>query len=189
MAIDRHMLPYASCYCEENVWHLAGDERIPEQRRHVAFISNRHLCCALWFQRAASEPSLPVLWDYHVIMIASGEGGGPMVYDLDTTLDLPVPLDVYLRATFREPERLDHRLYPRFRVVDAGEYRRVFASDRSHMRAGDAWKTPPPSWPPIRPDGTPMNLPQFMDMDTPFLGEVLDLEGLRARFLGVLRAG
>ena len=57
---------------------------------------------ALWSQRAAREKGLPVIWDYHVVLVLRplssrqddmGDGGnshtGSWIYDFDTTLDLP----------------------------------------------------------------------------------------------------
>jgi len=57
---------------------------------------------ALWNQRAAREKELPVIWDYHVVLVLRplsfsqddmGDGGnshtGSWIYDFDTTLDLP----------------------------------------------------------------------------------------------------
>jgi len=58
---------------------------------------------ALWSQRAAREKGLPVIWDYHVVLVLRplssarqhdmGDGEnchtGSLIYDFDTTLDLP----------------------------------------------------------------------------------------------------
>jgi hypothetical protein len=102
------------------------------------------------------------------------------VWDLDTTLGMPVPASDYLRRSFRPgiPEELE----PRFRVVDADLFARTFSSDRSHMRLpGGRWRKKPPPWPAIAPPGEPPNLLRFVDMASPFLGEVLDLRGMLAR--------
>src|SRR2546421_12646824 len=97
--LDRKQFRYAACYCEENIWHLAGDARILGDERHVVFISNAARCCPLWAQRSSPHPSEPALWDYHVVYLVSVRGT-TLVYDLDTTLEFPVPLKEYLEATF-----------------------------------------------------------------------------------------
>ena len=56
---------------------------------------------ALWGQRAARAEGIPIVWDYHVVLVlrpVPGEGDvddgqtigtGSLIYDLDTTLQLP----------------------------------------------------------------------------------------------------
>ena len=102
------------------------------------------------------------------------------VWDLDTTLGLPVPAADYLAQSFREG--LPPGLMPRFRLIDAGTFAASFASDRAHMRLqGGAYRKPPPPWPPIGPPGEAPNLMRFVEMDQPFVGEVVGLPALRAR--------
>lgn len=188
--MDRDGLRYAACYCEENVWHLAVDPRIPEPLRYAVFISNAARCCPVWAQRSAPGPGVPAMWDYHVVLVATaGPSHLPVVYDLDTALSLPVPLAEYLAESFPLAGRLEPELEPRFRVVEAAELRARFASDRSHMRTGEGWSAPPPSWPPIHAGAEVMNLDRFLDMEDGFAGELLDLDGLRARFLAAGGAG
>jgi len=166
---------YCPYFCEENIWHLCRDERvlrnrepIPVEDRQVVFISNARRRVAMRKQRAGGLQ--PVLWDYHVVLLAGGK-----VWDLDTTLGLPVGLAAWIRDSF-VPLRPDFA--PRFRVVDAPTYLRTFGSDRSHMLGpGGAPLKPFPSWPRI---GVGMNLPNFADMETPFLGELFDLESFRS---------
>ncbi len=146
---------YAPFYCEENVWHLSGDPQIEAGQAEVLFISNPFRSCALWEQRAADEDSLPVIWDYHVILVAPSNSG-PQVWDLDTRLGFPVDLRMYLKSTFRTLPAGLSRLAPLFRVIDAETYRGVFSSDRSHMRAADGgWLHPPPPWSAIQREGVP----------------------------------
>lgn len=156
---------YCPFFCEENIWQLCGEEgllgAIPLQERRVVFISNARRRVEVRRQRAGAGG--PVLWDYHVVLVAGGK-----VWDPDTTLGFPIALDAWIRDSFNPADP------PRFRVIDARTYRERFASDRSHM-AGSG-KAPPP-WPPI---GEGMNLMRFVDLETPFLGEVVDLESLRA---------
>ena len=65
--------------------------------------SPRFAQVALWSQRAARAEGIPVVWDYHVVLVirpVPSEGSddmddgqntrtGSLIYDLDTTLDLP----------------------------------------------------------------------------------------------------
>ena len=162
---------YAACYCEENVWHLCHHPAPAEGARHVVFVSNASRACPLWAQRAAPAPGQPVVWDYHVLLVAGGR-----VWDLDSVLDFPAPLADYLAATFRPSPP---GFAPRFRVVAAADYLRRFASDRSHMRGPDGgWLAAPPPWPPIGAPGEPSNVMRFVDVEAPFVGDLTDLAGL-----------
>ena len=166
---------YWPFYCEENVWHLAA--RVGEGRG-AAFLSNRDREVALWGQRGAETPELPVVWDYHVILLAHAEGGWE-VWDPESVLGLPVDAGRYLDVTFLGSAFLPAGLRPSFRLVPASLYREVLASDRRHMRRDDgSYLHPPPPWPEI---GEGSNVARFADMDADFLGEVVDLAGLRRR--------
>ena len=179
-ALDPSTVAYAANYCEENVWQLSRHPKLPTGLRYVVFISNTERSCALWSQRSAAQPGTPVVWDYHVLLLI--EGRENLVFDLDSTLGAPIPLDRYLADTFPFDGQIERRLRPLFRIVEAGEFRRTFASDRSHMRDGDAWRHPPPLWPKIQAPGRKMNLDDFIDMKSSGYGEVIDLRSLRGRF-------
>ena len=110
---------YAPYYCEENVFHLAADPLVAKRPREVVFISNAGRSCAVWHQRAARRPGAPMVWDYHVVLLV----GAPWeVWDLDTTLGMPVPAAHYVRRSMREG--LAEDLEPRFRVVPADVFAR-----------------------------------------------------------------
>lgn len=179
--MERADVAYAPFYCEENVWHLSRDPRVPDGRRSVVFVSNANRTVAMWGQRAAPAPRSPALWDYHVLLVVESAHGA-LALDLDTLAGFPLPLERYLAATFPFGHRVDPRLWPRFRILEAAEWRRRFASDRSHMRRGDDWSEPPPPWPPIQAPGQRMNLFEFVDTEAPEPGTVVDLDGLRRRF-------
>ncbi len=168
---------YCACYCEENVWQLCGHPRVAGSVRAVLVISNALRQVGIAHQRAAPAPDVPVVWDYHVVLAAHGDAGWS-VWDLDSTLGVPVPLSIYLRASFGYPEGFGPPLEAQFRVLEAGRYRETLATDRRHMRddAG-GYAMPPPGWPAI---GRGSNLMRFVDMQSPFEGQVVDLSELPA---------
>jgi hypothetical protein len=164
-------LPYQPFWCEENVWHLVVRDDLGEGDRSVVFVSNAGRQVALWEQKASREPDGLVVWDYHVVLRVGG-----MLWDLDTRLPCPLPARAWVDATFR-PVAPEYA--PRFRVIEAAVFRDAFASDRRHMKDEHGqWRAPPPPWPAI---GDGHTLPEFIDVARPFLGDVVDLEGLRAR--------
>lgn len=139
---------YQPYYCEENVWQLCANARVVGTRFAV-FIASPSRVCPLWNQRGSTGPSNPVLWDYHVVLVARS-GGRSVVYDLDSTLDFPCPLATYLRRTFAPVGALPKENEPLFRVFDGDVFRRHFASDRSHMLGPQGqYLQPPPPWPAI----------------------------------------
>ncbi len=157
-------MSYQPFYCEENVWHLA--DRMRDRSARVLFVSNSNRTCAMWKQRAGD----PVVWDYHVVLFCEGQ-----IFDLDSRLGSPVSIDDWIAGTF--PIEVPPLFAPRFRIIDAARFLEVFASDRSHMRTKRGWQRPPPPWPLI---GDGMNLMQFVDMESEFEGEVVELGDLRA---------
>jgi hypothetical protein len=168
--------PYAANYCEENVWHLAGAADLEPGARKVVLIASLGPTVPLWCQRAADRPGDVVLWDYHVILAVMGPRA--LIYDLDTTLPFPCPLDDYVARTFAPGRRAPEAYRARFRVVDAETYRRAFWSDRSHMRReGCGWLSPPPAWAPILGAGLPLAAARDM-RDGAVPGELSDLDGL-----------
>lgn len=168
---------YCPYYCEENIWHLCADRRVTGQPRAAIVISNPARTVAVCCQRAAPQPDLPVVWDYHVVLAARGVGGW-VIWDLDSTLGVPVPLSVYLRATFGYPRGFQAPYAATFRVIEASRYRDTLASDRSHMLdESGRYRVPPPPWPAI---GIGTNLMRLVDMHDPIAGEVVELAELPA---------
>jgi protein N-terminal glutamine amidohydrolase len=168
------LVRYTSHFCEENVWHLAR-ERADQGRTGVyaVFITNRARRVMLWQQRAGD----PVAWDYHVVLFDGGDA-----VDLDTLVEggPSLPIGVWLDGSFRP---VPEPLAPRFRVVDAADLLRTFASDRSHMRGRRGEPLQPfPEWPPIRCSLGDHTLPRFLDLDDGIAGTWLDLDALRVRF-------
>ncbi|MCX4240707.1 protein N-terminal glutamine amidohydrolase [Paraliomyxa miuraensis] len=170
-------IPY---YCEENVWQLCVDPRVRGLPRAALVISNSTRTVAVAHQRAAPRPGVPIVWDYHVVLAAYGlsKPASPTwaIWDPDCTLGMPLPLAVYLRASFGYPEGFPEPYAARFRVIEAELYRRTLATDRSHMLDEHGiYRAPPPPWPPI---GEGTNLMRMVDLDEPFVGEVVALAEL-----------
>ncbi len=173
--ITRAGCRYAACYCEENIWHLAGDPRLHTDRRTVLFIASHEAVCPFWSQKAAPLGQ-PLAWDYHVVL-ALTHAHGPTVYDLDSRLPFPCSLETYLSRTFFL-ERIKPAFHPRFRAIDANAFRAEFASDRSHMKTEAGFVAPVPPWPPIQTEHETMNLSRYTNMSEPHPGTVLDLPSL-----------
>lgn len=174
---------YQAFYCEENVWHLCRHPRLAGVERHAVWIMATAGHCPLWRQRAERGGEEPIFWDYHVLVLArSGEEGVWQVWDLDTTADLPCPVDEYLRLTFPYAGRLPRGFEPRFRLVPGDDFVQLFASDRSHMKNHlGRWQEPPPPWPPIG-DGRPNTLDRFRDLEDPIAGRIVTLAQFAQEF-------
>jgi hypothetical protein len=130
-----------------------------------------------FLQKASTHDDGLVCWDYHVVLVVEGGRIGREVWDPDTLIAFPCAFGEYLALTF--PATIPPELLPRFRIMDADEYRAVLATDRSHMRSPDgSWRAPPPAWPPPGADrsSTP-NLTELIDMERPSPGVVTDFEG------------
>ena len=170
---------YTASYCEENIWHLCGDCAEAGIEAYAVFISNADRAVAVWQQRASRHPDAPVLWDYHVILIAWIDAHW-RVYDPDSRLAAGQLVGEYVETSMPIlPPTLD-RHAPRFRVVEASRYRARLATDRSHMREPDGgWRSPPPPFPTI---GEGTNLMRFVDMQADFEGELMHRSQLLARF-------
>ncbi|KAF9050684.1 hypothetical protein BDZ89DRAFT_940438 [Hymenopellis radicata] len=106
---------YTKCWCEENIYflaqHLATTLSLQDWSIHVVFISN-HAKTA-----NARELGLPVVWDYHVILVVhtllSDATVEPLawIYDFDSAAPTPMSKAEYLATTFRTDIPIEyHRL-------------------------------------------------------------------------------
>ena len=222
------------CFCEENVWRLAYRKLYlkaePAQSRakslnsndvqpqagynssyYVIFVSNKNKCVCFYHQLANSDPLSPVFWDYHVLLIEQRHTSKndeiqstTLVWDMDSHLPYPCPLEYYVEASFRsiadyqEMGSNDRKIYltqlervsPCFRVIPAEKFLENFSSDRSHMwdAIKKKWSATPPTYDPIMPDGIKhSNLSIYIDMisrqDDAVYGSVLSQEQFGRRFL------
>ena len=164
---------YRSCYCEENIWHLAREEWFREREAMVVIVSGKGRYRRLWFQNNAESPETPVYWDYHVILLSFEEGW--WVWDLDTSLGLPVRADTYFHKTFLQQNIDVAHSDVILRLVGAEEYVRKLSSDRAHMRLPSGeWVAPPPEWPMIL-QGKDSNLLDWININHATPGKVLTL--------------
>jgi protein N-terminal glutamine amidohydrolase len=171
--------PYQPFYCEENIWLLAQDPRCGTGERLVVLITGTNAHVAMWHQKPADTPGEPLLWDYHVVLLARNPGWE--VWDFECDLGMPMAANAWMAACFPHQDRLPTRHRPRFRVMPAAEYVATLRSDRSHMRDGNGSfvKAPPPWKPPG--SGLDSNLVRFVDLRQTFVGEIVDLAGLHRR--------
>lgn len=164
---------YRSCYCEENIWHLAREEWFREQETMVVIVSGRGRYRRFWFQGGAENPQAPVYWDYHVILLSYEADW--WVWDLDTSLELPVAADTYFHKTFLQQNIDVAHTDVVLRLVSAEEYVRKLSSDRSHMRLPSGeWAAPPPEWPMILQQRD-SNLLDWININHEAPGQVLTL--------------
>ncbi len=172
---------YTPFYCEENIWHLAQEKCFLGLDTFVAIVSGKGSYRRLWFQNQAADQESPVFWDYHVLLLVFDNGWH--VWDLDTTLGLPVTAETYFQKTFLNSgidlENCDVIL----RLIASESYVRSFSSDRSHMLSPTGeWLAPPPAWPAIT-KGNKSNLLDWLDIGRDDPGQVQTLSEFMSDFL------
>jgi hypothetical protein len=171
--VTHHYAPY---YCEENVWWLAQDARFADRERDVVIISNARHTVAMHAQRDGRGRA--VFWDYHVVLAVRAPSSWE-VWDLDTTLGMPIDAARWLDGSFGF--RTTDLIAPRFRLVPADTYIANLATDRRHMRdEHGAFREPPPPWPII--GGGAHDLDRWIDVHDTTYGEWIDLPALERRW-------
>ncbi|ORY81911.1 N-terminal glutamine amidase-domain-containing protein [Protomyces lactucae-debilis] len=173
MPLDRSQMPYAACYCEENIYHLARHLQSADEL-YVAIISNADGRFPLWRNRRRLELGDPqglVVWGYHVILLQRN-ASAPVVYDFDSDVPWPCPLAVYASEVLKDETFLQPTFHRLFRIISATAYLRDFRSDRSHMLAEDGvtYLMPVPTWPCLGDASKPNSLPALYRMDQTMLG-------------------
>ena len=167
---------YQPYYCEENIWHLCQHESLAGS--FVIFIASKAGAFPMLYQRAMRHPSIPVYWDYHVVLLIPSEIN--QIIDFDTTLPFCRDVRSYFKLSFLDNKMLCEDETPLFKVISADEYVIEFSSDRSHMIIDGIWLAPPPDWKQIGENYT--NLAEFIDMENHDIGVVLSYDELLARF-------
>ena len=168
------LMNYTAYYCEENVWHLCADPRLAAMDKRVVWVSSQLQICPLWCQRAATRIGAPVWWDYHVFLLAREANAVWQVWDLDSTLALPVNSSEYFDQTFKSLMLSE----PVFRVMHSSYYLASFSSDRSHMKNTDgSWQSAPPDWPAITSDE--LTFADMLDMRCKAHGDLYRMDELR----------
>ncbi|KAK7267306.1 hypothetical protein RIF29_19975 [Crotalaria pallida] len=171
--VDASLFHHTPYYCEENVYLLCknlsckGIANTEGSDLFVVFISNEKKQIPLWYQKTSKRADGIVLWDYHVICVKIGHGGGPpQVWDLDSSLPFPSPLASYVSESIRPSFQLFSDYNRLFRVVHGPMFLRCFASDRRHMKDSDGnWiHEPPPHEPIVAEDGTVHNLNDYINI-------------------------
>ncbi|XP_010938723.2 protein N-terminal glutamine amidohydrolase [Elaeis guineensis] len=177
--LDISTFTHTPFYCEENIYLLCKKLCTIEVADptgvdlFVVFISNEEKKVPLWYQKASKRIDGLVLWDYHVICIQgksqrNREGNAhPLVWDLDSSLPFPFPLNQYFDEAIRPLLFLNSRYSRLFRVVHAPMFLHFFASDRGHMKDSQGnWISLPPNYGPIiAEDGTMNNLNEYLQMN------------------------
>ena len=164
----REDFAYQSAYCEENIWHLCQQEGF--RNSYVVFIFSEGDAFPMLNQRASQHPTLPIFWDYHVILLVMAENN--QVFDFDTTLSFNTDIKTYFKHSFVDEGLLTNGQTPMFRLIPSNDFVDTFCSDRSHMRTSSGWFSPPPSWPQIGHSGT--NLSKFIQAEDNSFGERLN---------------
>ena len=140
----------APYFCEENVWRLCYRKmrEQPESQFFVVFISNSRQCVPMFHQLATSNPEKPCCWDYHVILLCASPNEEVVVFDMDSSLPYPTPLQNYVDLSFLQDESSSSPFAPMFRVVPGPVFLREFSSDRSHMFNAETnrWNASPPPY-------------------------------------------
>lgn len=185
--IERENCVYTACFCEENVYKFISENSGHFEDMFAVFISNPLKQCAIWYQKMSEDPTvIPVCWDYHVVVIAK-KSLNFLVYDLDTALSFPCPLEEYLSQCFRpSPSEISQWWYQfaiktghYFRPVNSYDFLETFSSDRSHMidKTTGRWNSPPPKYEPIFKPDLGSTLLDFLDFENTSLpGKWLDYD-------------
>mgnify|MGYP000214469078 FL=1 len=172
----REDFSYQAAYCEENIWHLCQQTSL--QNSYVVFILSQGDAFPMLNQRASQDPSLPIFWDYHVVLLVIADTS--QIYDFDTMLPFNTDIETYFSHSFVAENLLAAHEIPRFRLVPSGEYVELFSSDRSHMKTPNGWLAPPPSWPLIGRSAT--NLSDYIQSTDNSFGELLTYQAVLERF-------
>ena len=156
---------YTPLFCEENIWQLllALSSIIPMDKMWTLILTNPEKKVLLLNQQA-SAINQPVVWDYHVILLAEINQQF-YIFDFDTRLNFVTPLHEYLQNTFISPNNLPPEFIPYLRKVPAQSFLNNFYSDRSHMK-NHIEESEFPDWPIINADKKgPISLADYLNVE------------------------
>jgi hypothetical protein len=135
---------YTALFCEENIWQLIqslstinstlnqhSTQYIKTDNLWTLMISNPKQQVIL-FNQQANPPNQPIIWDYHVILLAKIKTQF-FIFDFDTRLPFCCPLHYYIDHTFVTTEQLSQELAIYIRKIPSQHYLNHFYSNRSHM--------------------------------------------------------
>ncbi|MFT5430075.1 MAG: hypothetical protein ACI9OJ_000748 [Myxococcota bacterium] len=181
--LDGDAPAYQAFYCEENVWHLGRRLAPVVGYAGVLVISGFGKRVALCAQRAGRPGDGLLAWDYHVVLITGSSrlSADTLVWDFDHVPGFPAVLADWKQESFPPWFGVPVEFLPGFRLVDYEEYAALLSSDRSHMKDGDAWLQPPPTWPEIQRPGVENNVLRFADLSDSIGGEIVTLQDLICR--------
>jgi hypothetical protein len=174
----REDFAYQAAYCEENVWHLCQQNHL--RNSYVVFIFSKGDAFPMLNQRASEHPTLPIFWDYHVVLLVKNKNKNNQILDFDTTLAFNTDFVSYFSESFVNESLLLDKEAPLFRLVPSNEFATSFSSDRSHMKISTGWISPPPSWQII--GSLESNLAEFIQTKDNQLGELLTYDAMLSRF-------
>jgi hypothetical protein len=100
--LKREDFLYQPYYCEENIWHLCQLEQF--KNSHVIFIASKGDSFPMLNQRVMQNNLTPVLWDYHVILLAQAETN--QILDFDTSLSFNNDVGTYFSNSFIDNDLL-----------------------------------------------------------------------------------
>lgn len=153
-SLTRDIVPYASHYCEENVYKLIEQmyatlesQILDEISIFAVMISNESKRTPIWMQKLENSTGKdePVIWDYHVVvLVTSNDPTKQLIFDCDSVLPYPCPSTKYIIKSFRPHMPIRPEFRQLFRVIPGREYLAKFSSDRTHMESSGM---APPTWP------------------------------------------
>jgi len=161
--MQKHDFIYTANFCEENIWQL-GQRLITlgytSQTLRVLMLSNAERHIALYQQQQQPSPGQPIIWDYHVLLLATDT---QLIYDFDSRLPFPVSAERYFQETLMSTTQANWWVW--IRAIPLVKYLAHFTSDRSHMLTST---TPPniwPDYPPIMASAAPVTLMAYLDFE------------------------
>lgn len=160
---------YTAFYCEENVWQLCrtinNKWKSLIETSYCVFVTNDQKKNVLYYQKLSKSKFQPVIWDYHVVflMLIDNEY---FIFDKDSLLSFPCPAKEYFISTFTENPIENQTCESVFRLVEARDFLKNFASDRSHMMVGGQFLKDPPNYCPIKTENDSHILDKYLSTNT-----------------------